>query len=564
MLRYWRSNMSIKKILQRLDERNLDAYIITHNNCFLGQDISDKENKIRKLCGFSGSSGMLVVSKKGCFLFVDGRYELQAKKEVNLSQITIVHQMPNLNNVCALLVENGLMRIGFDGWCFSIAEMQSIKLCYGNISFSDVGNWADGNTPDMLQIKERETQYSGEDSKQKCQRVFKKLKDLGVDYCLLTAADSVSWLLNIYVRDLPYTPIVRGYALWNLHTKKITLFADNLQSDILSVKPMYKLAEFLHECNKRIVCDFGTTPLRLLNPCLQHVKDVCQELKAQKNEKEIWGMNMCHIRDGVAVVRLLMWLEKNWQGKTELDVVQKLHELRSEQELFFSESFATIAAVGANGAVVHYQPNEATNKKLEQGKLLLIDSGGQYMDGTTDVTRTIALGVPADTEIDYFTQVLKAHIAVADAQFPFATTGQRLDALARAPMWKKGFDYKHGTGHGVACFGNVHEGPIGISEKNNYGFNEGMVTSIEPGIYMENQFGIRIENLYFTQQQENGFLKFVPLTRVPIDKKLININLLNADERNWLNSYHEAVYYWLHKRLSAEEKKWLHEACAPI
>ena len=241
--------------------------------------------------------------------------------------------------------------------------------------------------------------------------------------------------------------------------------------------------------------------------------------------------------------------------------------MRQEQDLIFEESFETIAGAAENGAIVHYQPTEKTNRKLQENNLLLLDSGGQYFDGTTDVTRTVALGIPSAEMIHDFTMVLKGHIALERAIFPKETSGVQLDALARLPLWQEGKDYKHGTGHGVGCFGNVHEGPNRISNKGSmYGFKANMVTSIEPGYYKENAYGIRIENLVYTKETSpnSGFLKFEPLTLVPIDKKLIDVYLLEKGERDWLNDYHKKVYERLAACVNDDEKKWLKESCSPL
>ena len=260
-------------------------------------------------------------------------------------------------------------------------------------------------------------------------------------------------------------------------------------------------------------------------------------------------------------------LEDNWRGLKELDVVEKLHELRAEQEYFFSESFETIAGCGANGAIVHYQPDAEHNSPLTENTLLLLDSGGQYFDGTTDVTRTIALGEPTAEMVADFTAVLKAHIALAQMRFPLGTPGTRLDIIARSKLWQSCQDYKHGTGHGVACFGNVHEGPISISAGgSDYGFKPNMVTSNEPGVYKEGKYGIRIENLQYTtvSPQNENFLEFRHLTKVPIDKKLIDKYLFSEGEQAWLNKYHEDVYNSLAPYLNEIEKVWLKNACSPL
>jgi Xaa-Pro aminopeptidase len=555
--------MSIDEIMQILDERGLDAYVVSHGNRFIGQDILDSEHKLKHLCGFSGSAGALIIGRKGCFLLVDGRYELQAVQEVNDRRINIVHRIPNISNICSVLEENSMVHIGYDAWCWSAADMSMAQNRFGDLQFTDIGDLVNIDALKPVKVLHRDIKYAGQNVDEKLQVVRDFLARQKADYFLLTAADSVSWLLNIYAHDLPYSPVVRAYALISSQNE-VTLFADNLQTD-LPCQPMSKLADFLQNNKGKIVYDARTTPAKLVTENMLQAADICQQLKAVKNKKEIAGMKACHVRDGVAVTKFLIWLEQNWQGKTELDVVQKLHELRTEQEDFFSESFATIAASGANGAIVHYQPTEKSNKALQQGELLLLDSGGQYLDGTTDITRTVVIGRPNREQITDFTLVLKAHIALARATFPHGTRGAQLDGITRAILWRYGTDYKHGTGHGVACFGNVHEEPVSISAAANYAFEENVVVSDEPGIYKEGKYGIRIESLLRTvKSDKKGFLEFAPLTKVPLDKRLIDEYMLTADELKWLNQYHQDVYDCLVPYMNKEEKKWLKKACSPL
>jgi len=298
---------------------------------------------------------------------------------------------------------------------------------------------------------------------------------------------------------------------------------------------------------------------------LENTPDFCQLQKAIKNSCELNGIRQAHIRDGVAVCKFLYWLEHNWQGKTELDIVDKLHSFRAKQENFVSESFATIAAYGSNGAIVHYSPTAKTNKKLTGGNLLLLDSGAQYTDGTTDITRTITLGDITPAMSEDFTLVLKAHIHLSSAVFPERTIGAKLDTLAREVLWQEGKTYNHGTGHGVGCFLNVHEGPQYISAWCHVPFSAGQVTSIEPGYYLEGEYGIRIENLAeIIPAQYAGYLQFKNLTLVPIDSRAINKYLMTDEELAWLNQYHQEVFSQISPYLSADEKNWLEEACAPL
>lgn len=559
--------MTIDDIQQKLKQESLDAYIIGYENRFLGQDILPQEHKIKYLCGFSGSAGMLAVTADKVFLFVDGRYELQARQEVDTNKISVVNQTPCLENVLCFLKQQKVQKIGFDGWSVAAGEIAENESLFPKLQLVDVGTWVDLESKSIVEVKERSSVYAGASRKDKLRLLIDIMQAGGADYYLVTAADSVSWLLNIYAKDLQCSPVVRAYALIDKNGE-VKLIADNLQTDL----PVCTFGEFenwLKTQTAKILYTAASIPSRL-KKILKNgvpVQDICQLQKAEKNETELQGMINCHRRDGVALVKLLYWLQNNWRGKTELEVVQKLHELRQEQDLFFEESFETIAGAAENGAIVHYQPTEKTNRKLQENNLLLLDSGGQYFDGTTDVTRTVALGIPSAEMIHDFTMVLKGHIALERAIFPKETSGVQLDALARLPLWREGKDYKHGTGHGVGCFGNVHEGPNRISNKGSmYGFKANMVTSIEPGYYKENAYGIRIENLVYSKPSKKyeNFLEFETLTLVPIDKKLIDVYLLDAGEQDWLNNYHRKVYESLAACVNDDEKKWLKESCSPL
>lgn len=559
--------MTIDDIQQKLKQESLDAYIIGYENRFLGQDILPQEHKIKYLCGFSGSAGMLAVTADKVFLFVDGRYELQARQEVDTNKISVVNQTPCLENVLCFLKQQKVQKIGFDGWSVAAGEIAENESLFPKLQLVDVGTWVDLDAKSIVEVKKRSSVYAGVSRKDKLRLLIDIMQAGGADYYLVTAADSVSWLLNIYAKDLQCSPVVRAYALIDKNGE-VKLIADNLQTDL----PVCTFGEFenwLKTQTAKILYTAASIPSRL-KKILKNgvpVQDICQLQKAEKNETELQGMINCHRRDGVALVKLLYWLQNNWRGKTELEVVQKLHELRQEQDLFFEESFETIAGAAENGAIVHYQPTEKTNRKLQENNLLLLDSGGQYFDGTTDVTRTVALGIPSAEMIHDFTLVLKGHIALERAIFPKETSGVQLDALARLPLWREGKDYKHGTGHGVGCFGNVHEGPNRISNKGSmYGFKANMVTSIEPGYYKENAYGIRIENLVYSKPSKKyeNFLEFETLTLVPIDKKLIDVYLLDVGEQDWLNNYHRKVYESLAACVNDDEKKWLKESCSPL
>ena len=558
--------MNFENIKNKLISENLDAYLIGYGNRFIGQDVLPEEHKLQYVCGFSGSAGMLAVTSKQAYLFVDGRYELQARQEVDLSNITVINKAPCLKNVCAFLKEFGCGLVGYDGMSISALELKNVRDL--GLKLKDVGDWVNINSLTKINLEKRSLEYAGLASSDKMQPLKRLLAQNSADYYLLTAVDSVSWLLNIYAKDLPCSPVVRAYAVIGKNGL-VTLVGDNLQTE-LPVLSFVDFEKWLAEnSSKKFIYDQSSTSVRLQNLLKNSMEamDVCQVLKAEKNETELAGMIACHKRDGVALIQLLYWLDNNWKGKTELDVVEKLHEFRQQQNLFFSESFETIAGTAENGAIVHYQPTIKTNKILQENSLLLLDSGGQYLDGTTDVTRTIALGQPTSEMIHDFTLVLKGHIALSQAVFPEGTCGLCLDALARRPLWREGKDFKHGTGHGVGCFGNVHEGPNRISSNGSlYGFKKNMITSIEPGYYKENAYGIRIENLVYSKvsAEHENYLEFEPLTLVPIDKRLIDVYLLDSGERDWLNNYHRKVYESLAACVNDNVKKWLKASCSPL
>lgn len=573
--------MNIAELQKKLKSAKLDGYLVTRNNMFLDQDIREDENLLQQLTGFSGSAGSLLILRNKAVLFVDGRYELQAPQQVNPEEIEVFctkqisFQSWLHRNTCDL----SRFRLGINPWCLSADETRLLENnCIKVISAPDFLPPLLSNQP--AKVFEHQIEFSGQTSAEKLARIVETLKAEKTDAIFFTLADSVSWLFNLRSNALPETPILRAMALVDNHGNA-WLFGDNLDTSGLKLDhPILALSEipailrkFKH---KSISLDIHTNSFALQQLMLANQieiipeRDKCQSYKAVKNSVELEGIRQAHIRDGVAVTKFLCWLEKNWQGKTERDIVTKLHRLRSEGEYYFSESFATIAASGFHGAIVHYQPTAETNRPLDNNSLLLLDSGAQYYDGTTDVTRTIALGSPTPQMIEDFTFVLKAHINLSASLFPAGTNGTVLDGFARQVLWRVGKDYNHGTGHGVGCFLNVHEGPLSLSRLHGYyGLQQGMITSIEPGYYKEIKYGIRIENLVEIDKADSaefpeGYLKFKNLTLIPIDKRLINKYLLSDGEIDWLNTYHRRVEETLSPYLTVTEKTWLQEACSPL
>ena len=532
---------------------------------FIGQDVLDEENKIKELCGFSGSAGTLVVFADKAMLLVDGRYEIQAVKEVDTSKIKVVCSNDSIGSWMIKNLSNP-QKIAFDAWCHSVNEVDYWHRMMKQHTFIEDDDQLLGariNSKE-LDIFEHDIEFCGISAEEKISYLTKYMQENKLDAFLVCEADAVSWLLNLRSNTLKDTPILRAVALVD-KDGDVSLFTTDFS----------KIEEELKKFSgKNVGFSYATTSKKIYSMMKKHKIWVCnhfnpiQDWKAIKNRVELDGFKNAHVRDGVALVNLLYWLENNWQGQTELSVVDKLLEFRKMGEYFQGNSFETIAGFGENGAIVHYQPSIESNEELKEGGVLLLDSGAQYFDGTTDVTRTIAIGRVINEEIkDSFTQVLKAHISLAIAKFPDDIGGSVIDTLARAQLWKYGKEYKHGTGHGVGHFANVHEGPFSISPRKNIsGLKEGMVTSIEPGYYLEGQYGIRIENLVEIVRGDNyqNMLTFAPLTLVPIDKRLINTYLLNKEEQDWLNSYHQLVYDKLKDLLPVELKNWLAEACSPL
>lgn len=577
--------MTLQDLQILLKKKKLNGYIITRNNMFLGQDLLDEENQIQNLTGFTGSAGTLLATPEKAYLFVDGRYEIQAAQETDAAKVEVVCGQGNLLFQWLSNPQNitTKAKFAFNSWTNSIRQVKQWKKFFPEISFiEDNSKIFDNNlilkTADVFEHK---IEFAGIDRTEKLSQITDFLNKTKCDAYLFTAADSVSWLLNLRSNSLPDTPIIRAFALVDKFGNT-TLFADNLNfdfalEDYIKVAPMKYIDKELAKYKKhKLGIDENTAP-QFVASLLEHNKinvfttaDPCLALKAVKNPIEIQGMEAAHLRDGVALVKFLAWLNQNWQGKTELDIVDKLHSFRAEQENFYSESFGTIAGSSSNGAIVHYRPSEKTNKKLEQNSLLLLDSGAQYFDGTTDITRTIALGKPTTEMIDNFTQVLKAHIALSSSYFPEGTGGYSLDKVARSVMWQAGKEYNHGTGHGVGCFLNVHEGPQNLGKLGSpYPIAPNMVVSIEPGYYKEDAYGIRIENLARVVNAdrpdfEQKSLKFKILTLAPIDKNLINKYLLGNGEISWINNYHQEVYEKISPLVNEAEKSWLKEACSPL
>ncbi len=508
----------------------ITGYLQPVHDEFLSEYPPSCFQRVQFLCGFSGSAGTLVVLEDKAALFVDGRYTLQAAAEVDGALFEIY-------NSGDISPENWLARfhagekIGYDAALCTpnaLARCKNPMVAVGNLVDSI---WQNRPAIPATEIFAHDEKYAGESAQSKCARLAESLKEKNVDAVFLAAPESVCWLLNIRARDVECTPLVLARALLYSDGR-----AELLRGDVL----LPALA------GKRVLVDESQTSVAALSALenagaiLVKGSDPCTLPKACKNAVQLAGIRAAHLRDGVAIRKLLAWLEGHnaITSVSEIEVADKLLSLRQENALFVEPSFPTIAGSGGNGAIVHYRANEKTNRKLGEGELLLLDSGGQYLDGTTDITRTIAIGSPSAEHKDRFTRVLKGHIALATAVFPEGTRGSQLDALARQYLWQVGLDYDHGTGHGVGQFLGVHEGPQRISKRGGDAPLEvGMIVSNEPGYYKTGAYGIRIENLVVVVEKENGALGFDTITCAPLDEKLIDHALLTEAEKAWLVSY---------------------------
>ena len=567
----------LNQLIDLMGEYAVDLLLLHNTDEYQSEYVPVNKQRVKWLCGFSGSNATLIISREGKqHFFTDGRYMLQATRELDLNDYQI-------HNVCDLTpwqwcVENLASNavIAYESSLFTLSQVKKYEDC------SLILRPLDQILIDKLWIRdfsmecdivEHPLKYSGVESYKKSCEAVKHLS--GKDAALITDTDVISWLLNIRNNKFVYNPSVLSRAI--LYSDgRVDLFVDDICSVAVKYEHLkvYSLNDLFNilESIESIVIDASTIPVNIFQ-CLNQQdiliknSDHCLLMKSEKNNVEIQGAVNAHIRDGVAVINLLYWLDvqlDNNKEITELDVESKLLSFRQEQNLFRGESFATISGFGENGAIIHYKANNNTNKLICKNGLYLLDSGGQYLDGTTDITRTIVIGEPTPEQITNFTLVLKGHIALAMAVFPLGINGGMLEVLARQYLWKLGLDYQHGTGHGVGSFLSVHEGPCAISCRNDIVLKPNMILSNEPGYYKNGEYGIRIENLMYVEKCMDNFLRFKQLTCVPVDLKLIDSNMLNNEEIGYIDQYHSFVYNTVAPYLDQKVKCWLHNACRSL
>ncbi len=564
------------KLRRELTINNIDGYIIPKNDEFFGEYVSPENERLKYLTGFSGSAGQSLVLKKQAFLFVDGRYTLQAQKEVRkgFKVIQIHKTIPS----DILRKNKQKLRIGFDPRIYSLASLINLYKTENVKLIPIKKNLIDKIWPNKPKLKFNKffilkTQYAGKSFKNKINLICKILKRKKLKNLLVTAPENVAWTLNIRGKDNSYSPIPNCNAIVN-YKKKITLIVENKKISKNFKSQFGKVVKYVNPTD--ITAHFNSLDKKqnfLIDKftCSYFYREKIAErfkyieeidpiffLKSKKNIVEINNTIKSHIADGTALTKFIYWIKNNINKIkiSELSAQKKLEQFRKKNKNYVSPSFNTISGSGPNGAIVHYRANSKTNRIIKTKDVYLCDSGGQYHYGTTDVTRTICFSKQSQKIKNIFTKVLKGHIGVATYKLKKNTTGKKLDIVARSALKKAGLDYAHGTGHGVGYFLNVHEGPQAISKINNIKLEEGMILSNEPGYYETNKFGIRLENLVFIKKYKKK-LRFENLTLAPIEKDLINFKLLNKKEKKYLNEYHKKIYMILGSYLNKDEKSWL-------
>ncbi len=595
------SGERIARLRELMARAGIDALLVPHGDEYANEYLPACAERLAYVTGFTGSAGTAVVAKDSAALFVDGRYILQAPRQVDTKIFEVLQVgKAKLAEWLAKALKPGAV-VGFDPKLHppSIIDELMEELAAKRIKLKPLA----GNLVDRLWGRERPpppqsavvvhpVRYAGKSAEDKLAEIQATLKKDGQDAAVLTFPPSICWLLNIRGSDVVHNPLALAFAIVPA-SGKAELFIDPAKLDgeaKAHLRPLAKLSEpkVLGERLTALKAAGRRVRLGPAAPVWFHrqlkggkarvvrATDPCLLPKARKNATEIKGARAAHKRDGVAMARFLAWLDREARGGPmagridEIAASKRLEEMRAETQALKEISFDTISGAGPNGAIVHYRVNTATNRALKPGELYLVDSGAQYLDGTTDVTRTVAVGQPTREMQERFTLVLKGHIAIATARFPKDTRGVDLDPFARRALWEAGLDFDHGTGHGVGSYLSVHEGPQSISRAGMVALEPGMIVSNEPGYYKKGAYGIRIENLLLVTEPEKvpggerDLMTFETLTLVPIDRRLVVPEMLSAAELAWLNAYHARVREQIGPELGPEDRGWLEQATAPI
>ena len=570
----------INKLKIKLNNYKLDGYLIPKNNEFFSEYVTQDQDKLQYISNFSGSYGLALILKKGNFLFVDGRYTVQANIQSgkNFKIITLPFKKKNNN----LNIKN--KKIGFDPKLFNEHSLKQFKKKLG-VKFIAINDSLINFTEKKKNIAHRNKNFyvldktiTGESYTKKITNLKKYFYKNNIDTMFITSSENVAWLLNIRGHDSDFSPIPNCFLIVS-RQMKIFLFCDKKKIntkfkkklDYINILKIEELENFLRKIkDKNFSIDdqtcsvFYKNIINKKNNILKNI-DPIYFLKSQKNNVEINNIKQIHKYDGAALTKFIFWIKNNFKKRiiTEISAQEKLLKFKKKFKKFKTLSFPTISSTGSNGAIVHYNATKKTNKVLKKGYIYLVDSGGQYHFGTTDVTRTISLDNKNERIKKIFTKVLKGHLKLSNYRLTKNTTGNELDKVARESLNRIKLNYSHGTGHGVGYYLNVHEGPQAISRNNKIKLKPGMILSNEPGYYEKGKFGLRIENLIFVKKNKNKN-EFDNLTYVPIDKTLIEKDLLNEKEVTWLNQYHKNVFKNLKKYMNKNELKFLKNSCSSI
>jgi Xaa-Pro aminopeptidase len=577
-------------IREQMEALGVDGLLVPHDDEYLNEYTPPQFERLLWASGFSGSAGALLVMKESAVLFIDGRYTEQARLETSADLFAYedLRELPPWQ-----WLRDNPGRVSRLGYCSKLHSQEEI----GHIESTDHLEplelvpldkhpiddlWSDKPNGEPKAPFPHAIEYAGEESASKRKRVGEALQKVGADAIVFSNPNATAWLLNIRGDDVPHTPVALCRAVLHGDGKAAAFFTGHEITDELRehLGPDVEIAneeefgDYLENLGEKSVLINKTVCPKYVYQALVDAGATIREgddplilFRSIKNDVEVEGFRQAHIRDGVAMIKFLRWLDENWPNDvTEIEAVTKLEAFRAEDATMHDISFDTISGSGPNGAIIHYRVSEASDRKLCDGELFLVDSGAQYLDGTTDITRTVALGAQPAERKDRFTRVLQGHIALAAAKFPPDTSGYQLDILARQPLWNAGLDYAHGTGHGVGTFLGVHEGPQSVAKKAPWvPLQAGMILSNEPGYYVEGEYGIRIENLVVVRESAaEGMLEFETLTLTPIDTSLIEPSLMTDAEIAWLDDYHDRVWETLSPLLSPSDAIWLREATHPI
>ena len=586
-----------------LARQGVDGFVVPRADEHQGEYVPANAERLAWITGFTGSAGLAIVLSDRAAAFSDGRYTIQIRQQVpgDLFDVRHITEEPPSAWLEEYLGKG--RRLGFDPKLHTPSQRDQlarwVKAAGGELVSLPENPldkvWRDRPAAPLSPAVPHSLDYAGQSSEEKRQKLAAQLKKKGAKAAVVTLPESIAWLLNLRGGDVPHTPFALSYAVlkddasveWFVDARKATPALRRALGNAVSIQPPAELGSALSALGSgggRVLADPATAGTWVFDRLkeggaeIERAPDPCLLPKAIKNETEVEGARAAHLRDAPAVIRLLAWLDREALPRhesgdpiTELEASDVLHSFRRELPLFRDLSFDTISSVGPNGALNHYRVTEESNLPLTPGELYLLDSGGQYPDGTTDITRTVPIGEPSEEMRERYTLVLKGHLTLSDMRFPRGTTGSQIDVLARFPLWQSGLDFDHGTGHGVGSYLSVHEGPQRISKvPNSIALEAGMILSNEPGYYKAGAYGIRIENLITVTRapelegQDREMLTFETLTLCPYDRRLIIPGMLTAEERNWVDEYHRRVFELIVPKLSEEDREWLAERTKPL